>query len=63
MPTYEYRCTNPECGQTATDALPVDDRDMEHECGECGSTMRRLFGNPAVTKMIGAIKGSRRPLV
>jgi putative FmdB family regulatory protein len=47
MPTYQYACTNPECGnrfelvQSFTDA-PAD------ECPVCGQPVRKVYGSVGV---------------
>lgn len=60
MPKYDYRCTNTECAQTSTDDCTVEERDLPHVCGECGSDMRRLFNAPATPKMLSVGKRKHR---
>ncbi len=47
MPTYQYACTNPDCGnrfelvQTFTDAVAS-------ECPVCGQPVRKVYGSVGV---------------
>lgn len=47
MPTYQYACTNPDCGtrfelvQTFTDAAAS-------ECPVCGQSVRKVYGSVGV---------------
>jgi putative FmdB family regulatory protein len=42
MPTYAYRCTNPECAHTF-DVVQAFTDDAITECPECGQPVRKVF--------------------
>jgi putative FmdB family regulatory protein len=43
MPTYEYACTNPECGH-AFSAVQAFTEDSLTECPVCGGPLRKVYG-------------------
>jgi putative FmdB family regulatory protein len=43
MPTYEYACTNPECGHTFS-AVQAFTEDSLTECPVCGERLRKVYG-------------------
>ena len=47
MPTYEYACTNPECGHTLS-AVQAFTEDSLTECPVCGGRLRKVFGTVGV---------------
>ena len=46
MPTYTYACR--ECGHRFDTVQSIHDAALE-ACPECGSALRRVFGNVGVT--------------
>jgi putative FmdB family regulatory protein len=47
MPTYEYVCTNPECGHTFAQVQAFTD-DALAQCPVCGGRLRKIFGSVGV---------------
>ncbi len=43
MPTYEYACTNPECGHIFS-AVQAFTEDSLTECPVCGGRLRKVYG-------------------
>jgi putative FmdB family regulatory protein len=43
MPTYEYACTNPDCGHTFS-AVQTFTEDSLTECLVCGGRLRKVYG-------------------
>jgi putative FmdB family regulatory protein len=43
MPTYEYACTNPECGHTFS-TVQTFTEDSLTECPVCGGRLRKVYG-------------------
>src|SRR5215471_19856916 len=43
MPTYEYACTDPECGHTFS-AVQAFTEDSLTECPVCGGRLRKVYG-------------------
>jgi putative FmdB family regulatory protein len=43
MPTYEYACTNPDCGHTFS-AVQTFNEDSLTECPVCGGRLRKVYG-------------------
>ena len=50
MPTYDYICTDEECGYHIEKNVLVDDRakQTQEPCPDCGGTIERVFGAPIV---------------
>lgn len=42
MPIYAFNCTNPECGLSFEQTLPIDQRDQIVCCPECGHLSERV---------------------
>lgn len=46
MPTYDYRCVNPDCLYEIEMFHPIDGT-VDHECPYCDSCMKKLVGAPS----------------